>query len=475
MFVLVTGCFNVLHPGHIRLFKFARTLGQKLVVAVESDRLAGAAGHISQHLRLEGVRSCVLVDDAFIFEEPISELIYKLRPCFVVKGREYEKKFNPEAEVLESYGGRLVFSSGEIQFSSADLIRFEVSEKASLPIKLPLSYMARHGIDVEKLLSIVNSFKKLNVLTVGDLIVDDYITCEPLGMSQEDPTLVVTPIDRERFLGGAGIVAAHAQGLGAKCSLISVVGQDSAKEFCTKTLEQEGVNYDLLVDTTRTTTVKERFRSQGKTLLRVSHLQQSSISIELQEKLIKKAMTLLVGCDLLLFSDFNYGVLPQALVDKLIEVARENKIIIAADSQTSSQVGDVSRFRGVDLLMPTEREARVSLQSREEGLVVLAEQLRQKADGRNILLKLGADGVLIHAPDYKSDGWLTDQVDALNKFPKDVAGAGDSMLVGSALALAAGSSIWEAACVGSIVAAVQVGRIGNLPVNASLLNQIIDQ
>ncbi|MBM3721375.1 MAG: ADP-heptose synthase, partial [Actinobacteria bacterium] len=247
------------------------------------------------------------------------------------------------------------------------------------------------------------------------------------------------------------------------------------KEFCTKTLEQEGVNYDLLVDTTRTTTVKERFRSQGKTLLRVSHLQQSSISIELQEKLIKKAMTLLVGCDLLLFSDFNYGVLPQALVDKLIEVARENKIIIAADSQTSSQVGDVSRFRGVDLLMPTEREARVSLQSREEGLVVLAEQLRQKADGRNILLKLGADGVLIHAPDYKSDGWLTDQVDALNKFPKDVAGAGDSMLVGSALALAAGSSIWEAACVGSIVAAVQVGRIGNLPVNASLLNQIIDQ
>ena len=64
--VLVAGHFNILHPGHIRLFKFARTLESKLIVAVESDRLAGPAAHISEDLRVERLRNSSLVDDAFI-------------------------------------------------------------------------------------------------------------------------------------------------------------------------------------------------------------------------------------------------------------------------------------------------------------------------------------------------------------------------------------------------------------------------
>jgi len=125
--------------------------------------------------------------------------------------------------------------------------------------------------------------------------------------------------------------------------------------------------------------------------------------------------------------------------------------------------------------LPTEREARVSTQNREDGLVVLAEQLRQKANAKNIFLKLGADGVLIHTPDYASAGWLTDQVEALNGSPKDVAGAGDSMMVGGALALGAGANIWEAACIGSILAAIQVGMLGNVPLRTSVIKQVLTQ
>ena len=66
----------------------------------------------------------------------------------------------------------------------------------------------------------------MKVCIVGDLIVDEYITCNPLGMSQEDPTIVVTPVEEEQFLGGAGIVAAHAVGLGASVDFFSVVGSD---------------------------------------------------------------------------------------------------------------------------------------------------------------------------------------------------------------------------------------------------------
>ena len=473
MAALIVGHFNVLHPGHIRLFKFARNLESRLVVAVESDKLAGAAAYIPEQLRLEGVKSCSLVDEAFIFNEPVTELIDRLRPAIVVKGREFETRFNPEAVVIEGYGGRLLFSSGEMQFSSADLIRQEVSWQTDFSIELPTSYMTRHGISVERLNALVESFSKIRVLIIGDLIVDDYIACEALGMSQEDPTLVLTPIEKKRFLGGAGIVACHAKGLGAESTLLSVTGSDSVREFCVTELQRLGVENHLLKDRARPTTLKERYRSHGKTLLRVSHLKQAAVSLPMQRELIENASKALRICDLLFFSDFNYGVLPQAVVDELISIARANKVRMAADSQSSSQLGDVARFKGVDLLLPTEREARVSTQNREDGLVVLAEQLRRKSNAKYILLKLAADGVLVHSPDSNSNGWLTDQVEALNKSPKDVAGAGDSMLVASALTLAAGGSIWEAACLGSIAAAIQVSRVGNRPLNRKEIEMVL--
>jgi bifunctional ADP-heptose synthase (sugar kinase/adenylyltransferase) len=118
----------------------------------------------------------------------------------------------------------------------------------------------------------------------------------------------------------------------------------------------------------------------------------------------------------------------------------------------------------MSVLTPTEREARLSVRDTESGLVVLAEKLRKKADAKNILLKIGEDGVLIHAEISASESWITDRIPALNPLPVDVAGAGDSMMITSAMALAVGATIWEAAALGSIAASVQVSRIGNIPI-----------
>lgn len=474
MSVLITGRFNILHPGHIRLFKFARDLDPDLIVAIESDRLAGHTAHISEKLRLESVQSCALVRSSFIFDEPITSLIERLKPSIVVKGREHESSFNPEARVISSYGGRLLFSSGEMQFSSTDLIRKEVAVQSGAAIKLPFNYMKRHGITIERLALLVDSFSKLKVLTVGDLIVDDYITCEPLGMSQEDPTLVVTPVDKQRFIGGAGIVASHARGLGAKSTLVSVIGKDQAGEFIKGELTRSNIQSYLIEDLDRSTTLKERYRSYGKTMLRVSYLQQVAISIALQQRLIEKAAAAVIQNDLLIFSDFNYGALPQKVVDELIAVAKRNHVITVADSQSSSQIGDVGRFKGIHLLLPTEREARVSTQNREAGLVVLADQLRKKSKAKHILLKLGSDGVLVHSPSVSTSACLTDQVEALNMSPKDVAGAGDAMLVAGSLALAAGATIWEAACLGSIASAIQVGQLGNCCLSRDQIRNVLN-
>ncbi|NLQ05630.1 PfkB family carbohydrate kinase [Cylindrospermopsis raciborskii] len=462
--VFVSGNFNVLHPGHLRLLRFAKECGDRLIVAVQSDRLAAKGAHIPEQDRLEGIKSNSWVDEAFIIDDPVTEILEKLKPAIVVKGKEHEAKYNPELKVLEKYGGKLLFSSGETVFSSLDLIRREFTDTNLQSIHLPLEFLERHGISTNNLISRIEKFSQLSVCVIGDLIIDEYITCQALGMSQEDPTIVVTPIDSTKFVGGAGIVAAHAASIGSQVKFVSVVGNDNTYEFAKTGLNTFQVKAHLLVDESRPTTLKQRFRSKGKTLLRVSHLHQGPISTQLQSQFLDIVAESLNTTDVLVFSDFNYGCLPQPLVESIVTLAKQHKVMMAADSQSSSQVGDISRFQGMDLITPTEREARISTRNSQDGLVVLAEHLRQQANAYNILLKLGEEGLLIHAGNGNEDSWLTDRVSALNSAPKDVAGAGDSLLIASALTLASGGSIWEAACIGSLAAAIQVGRVGNTPV-----------
>ena len=468
--VLVSGNFNVLHPGHLRLLRFAKESGDYLIVAVESDHIAGSAAHVPENLRVEGVKSNSWVNETILLEEPLGDLIKRLQPDIVIKGKEHQDKFNIEQAVLDSYGGKLKFSSGEIKFSSLDLLRKEFDQTIMDDINLPINFMNRHEITNVRIKNIINDFSSLRVCVVGDLIVDEYITCEPLGMSQEDPTIVVTPVDTSRFIGGAGIVAAHAAGLGAEVNFISVVGNDSSRIFAENKLSEFGVSASLIEDDGRPTTVKQRFRSKGKTLLRVSHLHQSTISPSLQSIFLSHVVSIIEKVDLLVFSDFNYGCLPQGLVDQILTLAKENNVMLAADSQSSSQIGDISRFNNMDLITPTEREARVSTRNNEDGLVVLAEQLRRQSSAENILLKIGEDGVLIHANDSNGNNpWLTDRIGALNSNPRDVAGAGDSLLISCALTMVRGGTIWEAALIGSLAAAIQVGRVGNTPLQSKEL------
>ncbi len=444
---------------------------------MESDRLAGKAAFVPEQLRLEGVASNSYVDEALLIDRPVVDVIRELLPDVVVKGKEHESRNNLEAPVLAGYGGKLLFSSGETMFSSLDLIRREFTEITTGTITMPNEYLARKGIGKDRLEQLCGYFKKLKVLVIGDLIIDEYITCQPLGMSQEDSTIVVTPIDSLRFIGGAGIVAAHSAGLGAQVDFVSVSGKDEMRAFAIKKLAEYNVRSHLLEDISRPTTLKQRYRSKGKSLLRVSHLHQSAISVELQQQILELLEPLLADANLLVFSDFNYGCLPQLLIDKVTEKAKAHDVMLAADSQSSSQLGDISRFTGMDLITPTEREARISVRNHEDGLVVLAEKLRKQAQAKNVLLKMGEEGLLIHAwDDTKEDpesGIMTDQIPALNSHPKDVAGAGDSLLITAAMAMACGASIWEAGCLGSLAAAIQVGRVGNTPLQIEELTREI--
>tara|TARA_Y100000816_G_scaffold122065_1_gene85800 strand:- start:36974 stop:38407 length:1434 start_codon:yes stop_codon:yes gene_type:complete len=461
--VLITGSFNILHPGHLRLFKFAKQTGKKLYVGVLSDKLIPERAYLSQKDRLESVKSISLVDNAFLINDSVQQTIKKLRPAVIVKGKEHEKLNNIEIKELQKYGGKLIFSSGESTYSSYSLIKNDIFNNIELEKSLLEKFSTKHNINKKTIIDKIRSFSKLKICVIGDLIIDEYIHCDTLGLSREQPSIVVSPTKNDLYLGGAGIVASHAASLGAKVDFISVSGKDNERKFALKKLKEYGLTSKVFIDENRKTSLKQRFITDKKIILKVSHLNQLSISEEIQRKLLNYVQRNIKSYDLIIFSDFNYGVLPQELVDKITDLGLEEKICMTADSQTSSQIGDISRFKFMDLLTPTEREIRLSLKNNQDGLVVIADKLIELSHAKNIILTLGQEGVLVHASNKKFP-IFTDQLETLNLNPLDPSGAGDSLLVGASLCLASGGSIWESTMIGSLMSSIQISRMGNIPI-----------
>jgi rfaE bifunctional protein kinase chain/domain len=468
---LVSGKFKVIHSGHIRLFKLARELSEELVVALDVADLVPS----DIAWRLKALESIDFVSRVLTYKSNIEQILLSEKPDTVVKGSEFSQAFNVEENLLAQWNGRLIFSSGDSFFSEKDMIDSPHDHLIKKRYPLPLDFMQRHEITSLRLIEILESFRKINVCVIGDLIIDEFINCHPLGMSQEEPTIVVTPIDKKRFLGGAGIVAAHCASLGAKTTLLTIRGEDEAGQWAASQALEYGIEMIALVDSTRPTTLKQRFRSGSQTLLKLTHLRQENISSDLEVRLLETFKNKMSNFDLIIFSDFSYGVLTKKIAREIIRAAKEAVIFVAADSQSSSQIGDLSRFESSDLITSTEREARLEMKDENSGLVVLAENLRFELNAQNLLLKLGGDGVMIHGTDAGGVMLATDQVPALNDSFIDTSGAGDSLLATAALSLASFATIYEATLLGSLVAAIQVGRIGNTPIASSSVAELLHQ
>ena len=469
--IMVCGNFNVIHSGHIRILEFAKKLGKKLIVGVYSDQLAGRAALINEKKRLKGIKSLNIVNEAHIVENK-KKYILNHKPNILVKGKEYENKQNPEETILKSYNGSLIFGSGQLGISSEDFINEEISNNQNNNYDIPYGFINRHKISFEGLNKTLQKFNKLKVLVIGDIIIDKYIFLDALGMSREDPTIVTKKINENFFLGGAGIVALHASALGADVKLVSAVDKNKYRNFVEKNLTKNNVKYKLFTDSGNRTVVKEKFRTIEKTLLRINNFNNNYLDKKITQKIITYLKKEIQKRDAIIISDFNYGLINTEILDSILKYCKKFKKKIFADCQSSSQFGDLLRYKNVELITPTEYEARINMKDFESGLVVLSKKLKNSVKAKNVLLTLAKEGVLIQSS-KKNKELETDRIASLNKKPKDVSGAGDSMFITSSLAIIAGSNIWNSALLGSFVAALQVSRFGNLPVKKKELENIL--
>jgi rfaE bifunctional protein kinase chain/domain len=475
--ILISGNFNILHPGHLRLFKFAKKLGNQLYVGIFSDKIAGDEAYIKENLRYEALSANKMIDKVFLIKKDISYYIKKIKPDFVVKGKEHENEFNIEKKYLEKFGGKLIFSSGEIVFSSKNLFHKEAYDLKKNG-NLNTNFNKRHKITKKKIYSIINDFKKIKSIVIGDTIIDEYIFCESLGLSQEDNSIIYKSDQNQKFIGGAGIVASHLSSLGANVELLTILGNDHNKNFVIEKLKEYKINNSVITDNSRSTNLKVRYKFKNNTVFRLSELSNFEVDKKIQNKIFHRVKKLVDDkkINLIIFSDFNYGLLTPDLINRIIEYAKKRNICLTADSQISSQIGDITKYKDINLLSSTEFEARTSLKNTNDGLVILSEKLRKITNNLNIILKLQEDGVFIHAANkdknIKSE-YENDEIYAINKSPVDTAGAGDSMLVATSLSLALGKDIWTSTLLGNFAAAIQISRYGNQPIKLTELKKII--
>ena len=463
--VLAYGHFSTIHPGHIRYLRHARSLGEKLVIALIGDESATDFPFI-QSERAEAL--CLLsIADAVLLpqSDDLDPVITSLQPSVLVLGNEY--KDNPEIQTTlekqRKQGGSVQFHAGEVHYATTDLLSSSERDLRKERLSIFKAACKRQNIRKQHLLSAITEWGKTRLIVLGDTIVDQYAACEAIGMSAEAPVVVVRELGHKNFIGGAAVVAAHISALGASCDFVSVVGTDSTAELVKKELAAQNIGDGLSHDPSRPTTFKKRYVVENQKLFRVSRLENHNLDTTVENQVIAQLERLAPKAQGIVVSDFVYGVVTPRVLEVIHKLAVENNLLLFGDLQCSSQVGSVTRFKGFSLLCPNEREARLALQDKDSGLEQLSQQLLQITRSERLVMKLGSEGFIAY--DRGSNGQLRSQpFPALSVNPLDVAGAGDSLLALFATGLASGQGMMPTAALACCMTSLAVETMGNTPI-----------
>lgn len=477
---LVFGHFNLIHPGHRRFLTHAKSQGSPLVVALQADDTLSPRERdrfYPEFERAEGVAALDLVDVVVpLGQHSLVEVLSRVQPGVLLLGDEHENSLDGHiADAIQrqrELGGEVRFHAGEPQQATSDLLQFSVEDLEQKRFKQFRASCRQQGITRSKLTHIVSSMANSSVLVIGDTIIDRYVACDPLGMSAEAPVIVVKELDSRQYLGGSGIVASNIRALGGKVHYVSVVGNDEPGAFAAEQLDSQQISAHLICDSSRPTTLKTRYMVDKQKLFRVSRLQDHDMVKSVEDNVVREILGAAHEVDAIVISDFVYGVITPRVLEVVRQTQERTGALVLADLQCSSQVGNVSKFKSVSVLCPTEREARIALGSRSEGVEWVAMKLMETTMSQNLILKLGQDGFVSY--ESSPDGFVSrEHFPALSPTPLDPTGAGDALLATFASALASGATLMESSALGAVVASIAVETVGNQPVDVKAIDTVL--
>ena len=306
---------------------------------------------------------------------------------------------------------------------------------------------------VEKLLNIVTEIPGRRVLVVGDVMLDEYVWGTVHRISPEAPVPVLEFQKRTYTLGGAANAAANVASLGGHAILGGVVGKDVYASVLHEALSQHNIEDGLVITSDRPTTTKTRIIAHNQQVVRVDHEECRPLSAQLEDDVLEWVKKRLEEADAVVLSDYAKGVITPRSAEGIIQMARKAGKPIVVDPKGR----DYRKYRGATVVTPNVHEARLAVGSPDglDNLSEIGRQLLSLLAGSAILITRGSDGMTL----FPCNSGLT-HVPARARAVADVTGAGDTVVATLSLALAAGSTLEEAAQLANIAAGIVVERRG---------------
>lgn len=475
--IMCHGTFDVVHPGHVRHLLYAKTKADILVASLTADQhimKGNLRPYVPEDLRAFNLAALEMVDYVVIDRdaEPLRNMAL-IQPDYFAKGYEYMNGgLNPrtreEIKVLESYGGEVIFTPGDIVYSSSALIELEAP---SIAVEKLMVLMQSEGITFRDLRDAVAKLRGVRAHVVGDTIVDSYTYTTMIGGMTKTPTISVRFEEKVDYCGGAGVVAKHLRAAGADVTFSTVLGNDEYKTFVLDDLNTCGVHCLPVIDETRPTTNKNAIVAEGYRMLKIDTLDNRAISDKIVDQLRRQIED--TRSDAVVFSDFRHGVFNRNTIPKLT-TAIPDGVFRVADSQVASRWGNILEFEGFDLLTPNEREARFALGDQDSVVRPLALELHRRARCKTLILKLGDRGILTYRSDSPIDFRAFFTVETFADRVVDAVGAGDALLAYATLAMIATKNNVIASILGNMAAGIECEHDGNVPVTPEWVLKKID-
>jgi rfaE bifunctional protein kinase chain/domain len=475
--IMCHGVFDLVHPGHVRHLLYAKSRAPILIASITADRHVTKGmhrPHVPEDLRAVNLAAFEMID--YVLIDPNATPIENLKiiqPDYLAKGYEYAANGLPpatteEAEMVRAYGGDILFTPGDIVYSSTQLLKVTAP---SLKLEKLQIVMGRNGVTFDDLHRTLDQLGMHSIHVVGDTIVDSYTHCAMIGGQTKTPTMSVLFERKADFIGGAAIVAKHCRAAGAEVTFTTVLGDDDYRNFVVDGLTKSGIKVNAMTDGSRPTVNKNAIVAAGYRLLKIDTLDNSSIPDTVLAAMTQSVRE--IQTDAVIYSDFRHGIFNRRTIPAFVHAIPE-RVYRVADSQVASRWGNITDFQRFDLITPNEREARFALGDQDSGIRPLACDLYDVAQCKLLILKLSERGVLTCSGKDRESLHAFFVVDSFVENLVDPVGAGDALLAYATLAMLASRNETQATILGTMAAACGCEVEGNFPITPDQVHARLD-
>lgn len=327
--------------------------------------------------------------------------------------------------------------------------------------------MKKLSVKKEHIREIFRSFNNLNVLIIGDVMIDSYMWGKVNRISPEAPVPIVTVHKKEKRMGGAANVALNVQALGANPILCSVVGIDlEGQTFLDLLKAQKLSQKGILKSRTRITTEKTRVIGNSHQLIRVDEESDEDITPAETQQLLTLISYIIQHdkIDVIIFEDYNKGLITPKLISKVVELARSKDIPTCVDPKKKN----FNSYKGVSLFKPNLKELREGLKIEVSAdnineLQRAVSSFRVKQKFETALVTLAEKGVITNSRSVK------EHVPAHIRTIADVSGAGDTVISVASLLTALKCNPIVTAAIANLSGGLVCEQVGVVPISKDQL------